>query len=93
MAEASIPQGWQRLSDWCIRSDDGAWTVCRVFVTGWVYELWHLKNQIAVGMFTQQDAIRLHHTSITATSREAGAKSSQSLGGDQAGFQKQSASG
>jgi hypothetical protein len=87
-----FPAGWVEISDWCIRSDDGQYTVCRVFVTGWVYELWHGKNLIAVGMSTAQDAIRLH-TSITVTSQEAGAKSSQSLGGDQAGFQKQSASG
>jgi hypothetical protein len=86
------PDGWKYVSDWCIRSDDGLYTICRVFVTGWVFELWHLKNLIAVGMCTQQDAIRLH-TSITATSREAGARSLQSPDGDQAGFQKQSASG
>jgi hypothetical protein len=78
-----IPQGWSRVSDWCIRSDDGLYTVCRVFVSGWVYELWRGKDLIAVGMSTAQDAIRLRG-STTATTQEAGAKSMQSQAGAQA---------
>lgn len=77
---AKLPDGWQRVSDWCIRS--GEYTICKVFVSGWVYELWHGKNLIAVGMSTAQDAIRLH-TSITDTSRAAGAKSTQPAAGAQ----------
>jgi hypothetical protein len=70
-----LPAGWVEVSPWCIRSDDGLYTICKVFVTGWVYELWHGKNLIAVGMSTAQDAIRLR-MSTTDTPQEAGEKSS-----------------
>lgn len=80
MREAPLPEGWIRVSDWCLRSADGEYTICKVFVAGWVYELWKGKEQVSVGMFTALDAIRLHG-STTATSREAGAKSSPSLNG------------
>ncbi len=78
-----LPTGWVEVSPYCIRTDDGSATICKVFVTGWVYELWIGKNLIAAGMSTARDAIRLHG-SITAIPQEAGAKSSPSQAGAQA---------
>ena len=82
--EVSIPEGWKKVSDWCIRSADGSATICKVFVSGWVYELWIGKNQIAVGMSTAQDAIRLHGQ-IVSTMQVVGTSSSASQDGDQVG--------
>lgn len=88
MAPASIPQGWEYVSDWCIRSADGNWTICKYGIANnrYMYEIWNIKNQIAVGMSTAQDAIRLHTslTKETNLSQELGVKSSISAAGDQA---------
>jgi hypothetical protein len=79
------PDGWHRVSDYCIRTDDRLWTICKIGVDHdrWSYELWKGKEQLSVGMSTALDAIRLH-SQITATSPEAGTKSSSSQVGDQA---------
>jgi hypothetical protein len=86
-----LPDGWERLSDWCIRSPDGLWTICKIGAAkGYVYELWHLKNQIVVNLPSADAAIREHtlrqassHTS-NSSAPAAGPKSSPSQAGVQA---------
>jgi hypothetical protein len=79
---------WERVSDWCIRSPCGEYTIAKIgLVEGWRYELWHGKNQIVVGMLSASEAIRAYTSRLAtlgSSSPASGAKSSQSPAGAQA---------
>jgi hypothetical protein len=80
-----LPPGWVEVSPWCIRSDDGRFTICKYGIADdeYRYELWKGKDQLSVGMPTALDATRLH-LSIMDSSQEAGPKSPPSqTDGDQ----------
>jgi len=51
-----IPDGWTVVSDYCIKRGD--FTICRIgSAAGWTYELWRLKENLAVNLPTAQAAI------------------------------------
>jgi hypothetical protein len=78
---SGTPNGWRRVSDYCIARDD--WTICKVWVNGWRYELWQGKNQLAVGMSTAAEAIREYSRRTTSNNSAPapGPKSSPSPDG------------
>ena len=86
----AIPEGWSEVSSWCIRSADGLFTICKIGMGDgeFRYELWHLKNQIAVNLNSAADAIRVHSSILATTSSNSvaatGAKSLPSQAGVQA---------
>jgi hypothetical protein len=50
---------WKRVSDWCIRSKDGRFTVCKYGTAeGWRYECWDGKQCIAAYLMTADEAKR-----------------------------------
>lgn len=88
MARTSIPEGWSYISDWCIRSEDIAWTICKYTnAAGQIrYELWHLKNQVAVDLPSAEAAIHartLHLATPDSSSAQPGAMSTQPVAGAQ----------
>lgn len=44
---------WKKVSDYCIQSDDGQFTVCKI---GEKFEAWQLKDQFAVNLDTADEA-------------------------------------
>ncbi len=65
-----IPEGWSYVSDYCIRNGD--YTICRYGIgeSEWRYEIWMGKDQIAAGMSSSAEAIRVyvsHRTSSSST--------------------------
>jgi hypothetical protein len=53
-----IPDGWTYVSDYCIRNGD--YTICRIGgADGSRYELWKLKEQLAVNLPSAQAAIEV----------------------------------
>ena len=64
----SLPDGWNHLSDYCIRNDD--YTICKIGgVDGWKYELWRLTEQLAVNLLTLESAIEVWREMSTLSSR------------------------
>jgi hypothetical protein len=53
----SPPEGWHRLSAYCIRSDDRAYTICGV---GRKFELWRGGEQLFVNLDSLSDALENH---------------------------------
>jgi hypothetical protein len=54
-----IPDGWEYVSDYCIKRGD--YTICKIgSADGWRYELWRLTEQIAVNMPSAQAAIEAY---------------------------------
>lgn len=90
---SQLPAGWVEVSPWCIRTADGNYTICKYGIGDGVvrYELWHLKNQVAVNLPSAAAAIREHTLRLASlptsnsSTPAAGPKSSQSQAGDQAG--------
>ena len=73
-----LPDGWKKLSDWCIAKGD--YTVCKIGgLNGWSYELWHLKNQLVVGLRSAEDAIRECERQATTLSNSAQAAGATSM--------------
>lgn len=53
-----IPEGWKCVSEYCIRNGD--YTIVRIGgADGWRYELWRLKEQLAVSLPSAQAAIEM----------------------------------
>jgi hypothetical protein len=82
-----LPSGWVEVpgNAYCIRSECGQWTVCKIGgADGWRYELWNLKEAVAVGMNSAAEAIRECESRRMSSSSApaAGAKSSPSPAGD-----------
>lgn len=51
-----VPGGWTYVSEYCIRSGD--YTVVKIGgANGWTYEIWKLKEQLAIGLPSAQAAI------------------------------------
>src|SRR5688572_7815258 len=69
----TLPRGWERVSDYCIRSTDGRFTVCKYGVADntYRYETWDRKDQIASGMSTAAEAIRASERRATTSSSSA----------------------
>lgn len=53
-----VPKGWTFVSEYCIRRGD--YTICKIgSADGWRYELWLLKEQLAVNLLSAQAAIEV----------------------------------
>jgi hypothetical protein len=62
-----VPDGWQFVSEYCIRSECEQWTICRIgSADGVRYELWRLKEQVAVNLLTAEAAIETFHVEQAA---------------------------
>jgi hypothetical protein len=54
-----IPDGWEYVSEYCIKRDD--FTICRIgSADGMRYELWKLKEQLAVNLPSAEEALMIH---------------------------------
>ena len=61
---------WTQISPYCLRSEDGAYTVCKIGGdSGFTYETWRGKEQLAVGMQTAEIAKSLALSHIDAARR------------------------
>lgn len=56
-ATVNAPEGWHRLSNYCIRSEDRAFTICSV---GRKFELWRGSEQLFVNLDSLGDALSKH---------------------------------
>jgi hypothetical protein len=84
-----LPAGWVGISDWCIRSKCGLWTICRYGIgdNEERWELWNGRTQLVVNLSSESEAIRAytsHRDTQASSAMAAGAKSLQSPAGDQA---------
>lgn len=62
-----VPDGWAYVSGYCIRN--GNYTICKIGTADGVrYELWKLKEQLAVNLPSAQAAIEAHDESQTKAS-------------------------
>lgn len=54
-----IPDGWQFVSDYCIRRGD--FTITKIGgVSGWTYELWRMREQLQVNLSSAEAALDAH---------------------------------
>lgn len=81
--------GWNRLSDYCIRSPCGEYTICKIGLKdGWRFELWKGRNCVKDSMLTAQEAIRAYTSRqdirVSSIQPKTGSASAAESTGDQA---------